>query len=64
MNDQDNIILTGFMGSGKTTVGQRLAERLGRRFVDTDELVVARDEPAPRRHCRPGSWMLFNKNEN
>lgn len=34
-----NIVLTGFMGSGKTTVGRLLAERLGRRFVDTDHLI-------------------------
>jgi 3-dehydroquinate synthase len=39
----DNIILTGFMGAGKTTVGRLLAERLGREFVDTDEIIVARD---------------------
>ncbi len=39
----DNIILTGFMGTGKTTTGRLLAARLGREFVDTDELIVARD---------------------
>lgn len=39
----ENIILTGFMGTGKTTVGRLLAERLGMAFVDTDELIVARD---------------------
>jgi len=33
------VILTGFMGTGKTTVGQRLVERLGGVFVDTDALV-------------------------
>jgi shikimate kinase / 3-dehydroquinate synthase len=35
-----NIILTGFMGTGKTTVGRLLAERDGRRFVDTDEWIA------------------------
>ena len=37
--DQKHIILTGFMGTGKTETGQILAERLDRRFVDTDQLV-------------------------
>lgn len=34
-----NIILCGFMGSGKTTVGRELAKIMGRKFVDTDELI-------------------------
>ena len=37
-----NIILTGFMATGKTTVGKLLADRLGYEFVDTDELIVRR----------------------
>lgn len=36
-----NVILTGFMGTGKTAVGKRLAKRLGWKFVDLDELIVA-----------------------
>lgn len=32
------IVLVGMPGSGKTTVGRLVAERLGRRFVDTDAL--------------------------
>ncbi len=36
-----NLILVGFMGSGKSEVGRRLAERLGMRFADTDEMVEA-----------------------
>ena len=33
------VILTGFMATGKTEVGRRLARRLGRPFVDIDGLV-------------------------
>lgn len=36
-----NIILCGFMGSGKSTVSKKLARRLGMERVDSDELVVA-----------------------
>ena len=31
------LVLVGMMGAGKTTVGRRLANRLGRHFVDSDE---------------------------
>jgi shikimate kinase len=34
-----NIVITGFMGTGKTTVGKMLAEDYGLGFVDTDELI-------------------------
>ena len=36
-----NIILTGFMGVGKTSIGTRLASDLGYTFVDTDDLIEA-----------------------
>jgi shikimate kinase len=36
---QRPIVLVGMMGAGKTTVGRRLATRLGRHFVDSDEEV-------------------------
>ena len=36
-----NITLTGFMGTGKSTVGRLLAERLDRPFVDMDEQLEA-----------------------
>jgi shikimate kinase len=36
-----HLVLVGLMGAGKTTVGQRCAELLGRAFLDTDELVEA-----------------------
>lgn len=34
-----NLVLIGFMGVGKTSVGKRVAERLGRSFIDTDTLI-------------------------
>lgn len=37
-----NIVITGFMGTGKTAVGLELARRLGRAFVDTDEILTER----------------------
>ena len=40
----ENIILTGFMGTGKSSVGKVLAERLGYRFIDIDELIVAESD--------------------
>lgn len=35
----NNIVLCGFMGSGKTVVGRELAKIMGAKFVDTDELI-------------------------
>jgi len=37
-----NLVLTGFMGTGKTAVGREVARRLGRRFVDMDAEIEAR----------------------
>ena len=37
-----NIILTGFMGSGKSSVGRALAREMGVDSVDTDAMIVAR----------------------
>lgn len=37
-----NLVLTGFMGTGKTSVGQEVARRMGREFVDMDEVIARR----------------------
>ena len=37
-----NLILCGMMGAGKTTVGIKIAELTGRRWYDTDEVIVDR----------------------
>jgi 3-dehydroquinate synthase len=50
-----NIILTGFMGTGKTTVGRLLAERMGRVFIDMDEEIEARfGKPIPEIFAQEG----------
>ncbi len=40
-----HIALNGFMGAGKTTVGKRLANRLGVQFFDLDALIVQEHGP-------------------
>ena len=37
-----NIILCGFMGSGKTTVGRRLAQKTHMEFLDMDHYIEER----------------------
>ncbi|WP_236579123.1 shikimate kinase [Hydrogenimonas urashimensis] len=39
MRCAENIVLIGFMGAGKSTVGRRLAQRSGRYFLDADALI-------------------------
>jgi len=55
MREDANIVLVGFMGSGKSTVGRLLAERLGRPFVDMDEEIERREgRPIPEIFARDG----------
>ena len=37
---RQHVVLVGFMGCGKSTVGRLLAERTGRTFVDVDEVIA------------------------
>ncbi|HQZ26551.1 MAG: shikimate kinase [Verrucomicrobiales bacterium] len=50
-----NLILIGFMGTGKTSVGMRVAKSLGMRFVDTDKLIVRKaGKPIPQIFAESG----------
>lgn len=49
-----HIALVGFMAAGKTTVGRHLARELGFPFIDTDELIVAREGPIQALFARVG----------
>ena len=48
----DGIVLVGMPTSGKSTIGRLVAERLGRPFVDTDELMAARVGMSMADHIR------------
>ena len=40
LQEKRNLVLCGMPSCGKTTVGKQLAEALGRKLIDTDELIV------------------------
>jgi shikimate kinase len=48
------IVVIGPMGAGKTSVGKRVAKKLGVPFVDTDRILVARHGPIPEIFERHG----------
>ncbi len=39
-----NIVLTGFMGTGKSQIGKRLSKELRISYLDTDELIEKREK--------------------
>ncbi|PWQ96927.1 hypothetical protein DKW60_12000, partial [Leucothrix pacifica] len=39
---RSNLLITGLMGTGKTTLGKLVALKLNRKFVDTDEYLVCK----------------------
>lgn len=43
MNTKENIIIIGMPGSGKTTFGKALAQRLDRPFYDADDVIVEQE---------------------
>lgn len=50
-----NVVLVGFMGCGKTTLGARLAQMLGLKFVDMDEYIAKKAGcPIPEIFAREG----------
>ena len=50
-----NVVLVGFMGAGKSVCGRMLARRLGRCFVETDDMIVSREGvPIPEIFARHG----------
>ena len=58
-----NVILVGFMGAGKSACGRLLARRLGRCFVETDDVIVGRDGRAIPEIFRQDGEPVFRRLE-
>lgn len=58
-----NIILIGYRGSGKTSVGRELARLLERPFFDSDRMVFAKTGKTVREIVEDGGWPAFRKAE-
>ncbi len=58
-----NLVLIGYRGSGKTTVGRRLADRLKMRFVDTDDLIEEHQGNPISEIVKSHGWGHFRKLE-
>lgn len=58
-----NITLIGMPGSGKSVIGRRLAELLGKDFADTDEEVLKRTGKTPEELIISGETEKFRKVE-
>ena len=58
-----NIVLIGYRGSGKSTVGRRLAARLKLKFVDIDDLIEERQGVSISDIVKSHGWGHFRKLE-
>jgi len=58
-----NVVLIGYRGAGKSTVGKRLAERLRMRFVDIDGLVEESHGASIREIVESAGWEHFRAME-
>ena len=56
--EERNIVLTGFMGTGKSTVGRRLAKALDFTWVDTDRMIETRHGPIDEIFARAGETVF------
>ena len=58
------IILTGFMGAGKSTIGKLLAEKLKRPFLDTDRILEEQTGMTVGQYIRRFGEEAFRRQEN
>ena len=64
LNKKQNIVLVGMPGSGKTTVGKKLAEKLKRKFFDTDIIITEKEGSTPADIIRTKGEEVFRDIES
>lgn len=64
MEFRTNIVLIGYRGTGKSTVGKRLARELGRRLISTDAEVVKRAKLSVPEIVTQFGWEYFRDLES
>lgn len=62
-DNRPNLVLIGYRGTGKTSVGARLAERLHRPFVDLDQVLVREAGRSVADIVSQGGWAEFRRME-
>lgn len=61
---KENIVLIGMPGSGKSTVGKGLAEKLGKSFADSDEVIAAKTGKTPAEIIKESGETEFRRIES
>ena len=59
-----NLVLTGMMGVGKSTIGKNLAKQLSLRFIDIDKIIEKKDGLSINRIFKTKNEAYFRKLEN
>lgn len=62
--EKSNLVLCGFMSSGKTTIGRPLAERLGYAFADTDQMLTSTFQMSIPEMFAAGGEAFFRDREH
>lgn len=58
-----NITLIGFMGSGKTSIGEKMASKMGLKFIDTDRLIESREKMSTEEIFKKNGEAYFRAQE-